>query len=154
MISTLKRIFPDVLIGYSDHVVPDETISALEFAMLSGACILEKHFTHDKTLPGNDHYHAMNTGDLKAFIAKVKKYKLLGAGSSKDLTKEVAARNHARRSVVAARDLILGQVISADDLIAKRPGHGISPVHWDELIGKRTTRKIEDDEVIQWSDVE
>ena len=65
MIEVLKRVYPEQIIGYSDHVCPDETISALEVACLKGACILEKHFTHDKTLPGNDHYHAMDKEDLK-----------------------------------------------------------------------------------------
>ena len=58
MIPVLKRVFPDCLTGYSDHVAPDEALSALEAAALIGACVLEKHFTYDKSLPGNDHYHS------------------------------------------------------------------------------------------------
>src|SRR3546814_8382814 len=69
-IGILRRAFPQLAIGYSDHVVPDDTISALEAATLLGACILEKHFTHDKTLPGNDHYHAMDHQDLARFNHK------------------------------------------------------------------------------------
>lgn len=152
MIETLKRVFPDVVIGYSDHVAPDETISALEVAMLSGACILEKHFTHDKTLPGNDHYHAMNEQDLKAFCKKQETYKRLVSGASKDLSKEAAARLHARRSIVANGDIASGTRITEDMIIAKRPAHGISPVHWDEIIGKEVCNDIKDDELISWSD--
>jgi N-acetylneuraminate synthase len=152
MIETLKRVFPDVVIGYSDHVAPDETISALEVAMLSGACILEKHFTHDKTLPGNDHYHAMNEQDLKAFCKKQETYKRLVSGASKDLSKEAAARLHARRSIVANGDIASGTRITEDMIIAKRPAHGISPVHWDEIIGKEVCKDIKDDELISWSD--
>lgn len=152
MIETLKRVFPDVVIGYSDHVAPDETISALEVAMLSGACILEKHFTHDKTLPGNDHYHAMNEQDLKAFCKKQSTYKRLISGACKDLSKEAAARLHARRSIIANGDIAAGTIITEDMIIAKRPAHGISPVHWDEIIGKEVCKDIKDDELISWSD--
>lgn len=150
MISTLKRIFPELVIGYSDHVAPDETISALEVAMLLGASVLEKHFTHDKSLPGNDHYHAMNKDDLRAFVNKADKYSVMISGNTKDLTKESAARLHARRSIVANGNIPKGKVITEDDLIAKRPAHGVSPVHWDEVVGKVATTDITDDDLISW----
>lgn len=150
MISVLKRIYPECVIGYSDHVVPDETISALEASMLLGACILEKHFTHDKTLPGNDHYHAMDKQDLARFCAKATTYKTLIAGESKSLEKEQAARLHARRSIVAACDIKAGKILTEKNLIAKRPAHGISPVHWDDVIGMRAIEDIAEDELIAW----
>jgi len=150
MIATLKRIFPDFVIGYSDHVAPDETISALEAAMLLGSCILEKHFTHDKSLPGNDHYHAMNNADLKAFIGKQQTYKKLISGGTKDLSKESSARLNARRSIVANGDIKKGEVIKEERLITKRPAHGISPIHWDEIIGKVATKDIADDTLLTW----
>jgi N-acetylneuraminate synthase len=151
-IEVLARTFPDCTIGYSDHVVPDETISALEVAVLKGSCILEKHFTHDKSLPGNDHYHAMDKEDLKLFVGKLKTYgRLLKDGcEGKDLKKESAARLHARRSIVANVKIKAGEMLSEDNLIAKRPGHGISPVHWDELIGKTVRLDIEEDALIEW----
>jgi N-acetylneuraminate synthase len=150
MITTLKRIFPDTVIGYSDHVAPDKTISALEAAMLLGASVLEKHFTHDKSLPGNDHYHAMNKDDLKAFINKAVKYKIMISDNSKDLSKEQAAITHARRSIVANGNIPKGKVITEADLIAKRPAHGVSPVHWDNVVGKTANRDINDDDLISW----
>lgn len=153
MLNVLKRVFPDCVIGYSDHVVPDETISSLEAGMLLGSCILEKHFTHDKTLPGNDHYHAMNEQDLAKFCKKAQTYKSLISGDSKDLDKEGAARLHARRSIVAATDIKSGVVLTEDMLIAKRPAHGISPIHWDELIGMSVTSDIEEDELISWDKI-
>jgi len=153
MILSLKRIFPEVVIGYSDHVAPDETISALEGAMLLGACILEKHFTHNKNLEGNDHYHAMDKDDLAAFVAKTKKYKKLIATDSKDLSKELLARKHARRSIVANQDIKKGEVLTEEMLIAKRPAHGISPIHWDDVIGKVAIRDIADDEILTWDAV-
>lgn len=151
MIDVLKRTFPDCVIGYSDHVVPDETISSLEVSMLKGAAILEKHFTHDKTLNGNDHYHAMDKEDLIRFINKAVKYRRMVSSEGKDLEKEQAARLHARRSIVAKKDIKSGEYITEDMLIAKRPGNGISPIHWDEIIGKRTIRNIREDDLIKWS---
>ncbi|MBA6291504.1 N-acetylneuraminate synthase family protein [Colwellia sp. MB3u-70] len=153
MIEVLKRVFPEQVIGYSDHVCPDETISALESAMLLGATILEKHFTHDKSLAGNDHYHAMNKEDLKAFVTKAKKYKTLISTASKDLSKETAARTHARRSIVVKGDLSKGHVITENDIIAKRPAHGISPIHWDEIVGKTLDVGVKDDTLMLWKNL-
>jgi N-acetylneuraminate synthase len=153
MIEVLSRVFPDCIIGYSDHVVPDSTISALEVAVLKGACILEKHFTHDKSLPGNDHYHAMDHFDLKRFNAKVELYRKLLSTGQKDLSKEEAARNHARRSIVANGPIKKGDTFTEKNLIAKRPAHGISTVHWDEIIGRNAAIDINDDTLVCWHHV-
>lgn len=152
-IKHLARIFPGCTIGYSDHVVPDETISALEVAVLFGASILEKHFTHDKTLQGNDHYHAMDADDLQRFIIKLGKYRAMIGDGQKTTLHEGSARLHARRSIVAAQPLPIGHVIGKDDIIAKRPGHGISPIHWDEIIGCVVTKNIGEDELISWQSI-
>jgi len=154
MISTLRRVFPDCVIGYSDHVVPDGSLSPLEAAMLLGATILEKHFTHDKTLPGNDHYHAMDQADLNRFMKKAETYRVLAGTGGKNLSLEQAARLHARRSVVARVGIRKGESFTPDNLIVKRPGHGISPVHWDLIIGRRATADIEEDDLLTWSDLE
>jgi len=153
MITTLARVFPNVVVGYSDHVVPDETISSLEASMLLGASILEKHFTHDKSLPGNDHYHAMNKADLRRFVDKASVYAKLISSDTKDLAKEGAARLHARRSIVANGAIKKGQVITEENLIAKRPAHGISPIHWDEVVGREASVDIEDDMLISWENL-
>ncbi|MBW2130676.1 MAG: N-acetylneuraminate synthase family protein, partial [Deltaproteobacteria bacterium] len=149
-IRVLQGAFPDCLVGYSDHVVPDETVSALEMAALLGASILEKHFTHDKTLPGNDHYHAMNALDLKRFLAKLKKYRSLLGKESKDVSLEKEARSHARRSIVALKNIGKGEVLTEENITVKRPGHGISPLLWDSVIGRRATREIREDALLQW----
>lgn len=153
MIPVLGRTFPDCLIGYSDHVVPDETISALEAAMLLGASILEKHFTHDKSLPGNDHYHAMDKDDLKRFTGKSLKYRTMIGEGRKDPYLEQSARKHARRSLVAARDIKGGETLTEENLMAKRPGHGISPIHWDEIIGRKIQEEIKNDELLTWKNI-
>lgn len=151
MIRKLKQVFPDFLIGYSDHVAPDSTISALEMASLLGSVIVEKHFTHDKSLPGNDHYHAMDKEDLKRYCEKMSVYYSMNGNGDKDLDLERAAITHARRSIVVNGDIQKGTVFSEDNLIAKRPGHGISPIHWDNIIGKTAACDIEDDELLEWN---
>src|SRR5690606_22168415 len=153
-IKVLQKAFPELVIGYSDHVVPDETISSLEVATLLGSAILEKHFTHDKSLPGNDHYHAMNQIDLSRFVDKVRLYHALIGHGAKNLELENKARLHARRSIVAKQNIEKGQIISEDMIIAKRPGHGISPLYWDDVIGRKAIEKISDDDVIKWSQLE
>ena len=150
-IKTLSRVFPNQIIGYSDHVVPDATISALEAAMLLGASILEKHFTHDKSLKGNDHYHAMDEDDLRRFVGKAATYSRLMSGGDKDVSNESSARLQARRSIVAARNIKIGQTITEDCITTKRPAHGISPIMWDEIQGKTATKDIAADTLLEWS---
>jgi N-acetylneuraminate synthase len=150
MVKVLRRVFPGCVVGYSDHVVADDTISALEVATLLGACVLEKHFTHDKSLPGNDHYHAMNRDDLRRFVERAALFRRLASGERKDLGKESAARLHARRSIVSARDIRAGEIFSEDNLIAKRPAHGLSPIHWDAIIGRRARTDIAEDTLLTW----
>lgn len=149
-ITRLATTFPDCAIGYSDHVIPDQTLSVLEAASLLGASILEKHFTHNKSLKGNDHYHSMDAKDLRAFRDKLDYYQQLAGNSPKDLTIENAARANARRSVVASKKIEAGEKLSEENLTTKRPGTGISPIHWDELLGKIAITDIEEDELLDW----
>lgn len=154
MIASLRRIYPRHVIGYSDHTLPGD-MRVLETATLLGARILEKHFTHDKSLPGNDHYHAMDKDDLKHFCASMQRIRaMVGLPSLRSLPSEAPARKNARRSLVAARDIPAGSRISEQDLTFKRPAHGISPRHYDEVIGMRTRERIAEDSVLQWGMLE
>lgn len=155
MIDGLRRAFPGHVLGYSDHTVPDIGLTALSTAYLLGARILEKHFTHDKTLPGNDHYHAMDVHELAAFTRQMAKIRtLIGAERHKaPLASEAPARAHARRSLVVTRALAAGHVLTPDDLMPKRPGTGISPLHWDDVIGRRVARALEPDAILRWEDL-
>jgi N-acetylneuraminate synthase len=117
-----------------------------------GAVILEKHFTHDKKLPGNDHYHAMDKEDLKNYFKKIEQtYQILGHFKVSSLPNEESARNNARRSLVAASDIEKGKLIEASDLTYKRPATGISPKYIEKIIGKRACQNIAADDVLQWS---
>jgi N-acetylneuraminate synthase len=127
-------------------------MKSLEIATLLGARILEKHFTHDKTLPGNDHYHAMDKEDLKCFHTHLDTlFKTLGKYQKQPLASEESARKNARRSLVAARAIPAGKKIEPLDITWKRPGKGINPRDYDRIIGRTAEDSIEEDTVLTWS---
>ena len=153
MICDLKRKFPNHKIGYSDHTLP-KNMKTLETAVLMGASIIEKHFTHDKTLPGNDHYHAMDVEDLKVFNQNLDKlFELLGKTEKTSIPSEGLARKNARRSLVAKRNIPAGKVIEPEDLTWKRPASGISPKEIDKVKNSTAARDISEDSILQWSDI-
>lgn len=148
MILGLKEAFPENIIGYSDHTLPKD-MKVCEMATMLGSIIIEKHFTHDKTLPGNDHYHAMDKEDLKVFNSNIEDtFKILGNFKVEALSDEDKAREHARRSLVAKRSIPKGKIIEKDDLTFKRPAHGISPKFIDDVVGKVAKVDIEEDDII------
>jgi len=155
MLTGLHNRYPDLLLGYSDHTLPSEEMTSLIAAHLLGAVVLEKHFTLDKTLPGNDHYHAMDESDLARFQVKVKKvHELLGPTRDKaPIATEEISRLNARRSIVLMRDLKSGHQIVDSDLVAKRPGTGVSPISWDEVIGQKLIRDLPEDHILTWDDL-
>lgn len=149
MILGLKEAFPNLIIGYSDHTLPKD-MKVCEMASLLGSRIIEKHFTHDKSLPGNDHYHAMDMNDLKVFKSNMKRtLELLGEFEVKSIADEEKSRQNARRSLVASKHISKGQIITKDDLTFKRPAHGISPKFIDDVIGKTATVDIFEDTVLK-----
>jgi len=156
MISGLAKEFPETLIGYSDHTVPDQKLSSLTTAYLLGATILEKHFTFDKSLPGNDHYHAMDMQDIINFRREISSLlTLLGRDECKfALPGEDPARLHARRSLVLKKGIKKGEIITKDNLIPKRPAHGISPMDIYKILGMKAIKDIPDDLPLQWEDFE
>lgn len=155
MINGLMRAYPEHIIGYSDHTLPNEAMTSLITSHLLGAVIIEKHFTHDKTLPGNDHYHAMDVKDLKRFVELAQRtHELIGVTQhKKPLDSEAPARENARRSIVISKDLPAGHLLSEKDLTYKRPASGISPLFWDEVIGRKILKDLEVDHVLNWSDL-
>ena len=155
MIGGLQDRYPNHIIGYSDHTVPDAEMTAMSIAYAMGAVVLEKHFTHDKTLPGNDHYHAMDVNDLSRFMKRINTIAdMLGEQRDKHpISTEDIARLNARRSIVIAKNLPAGHVVTEADITYKRPGTGVSPLHWDEVIGMRTKKALNEDDVLTWDDL-
>lgn len=154
MLLDLRRRFPEAMLGYSDHTLPNPQMDVLTTATLLGAVVLEKHFTHDKSLPGNDHYHAMDRHDLVRFREQMSRLLLLiGSSTKRPLESEEISRRNARRSLVVARKVAAGSTITPDDLTWKRPGTGISPRELTSVVGRRARRDLDFDTVLQWSDL-
>lgn len=150
-IVTLKKCFEDCYIGYSDHTKPEPNYDILKTAYNLGAQVIEKHFTLDKSLPGNDHYHAMDEHDA-ANIIKDMEYldRIRGSYDLVCLESEQIARANARRSLVSNCDIKAGSVIKEEMLTFKRPASGIGANEYDKLIGKTAKEDIEEDTVLQW----
>lgn len=155
MITSLKDSFPELLVGYSDHTLPDRNMTSLVTAFMLGAVVIEKHFTHDKSLPGNDHYHSMDVHDLKRFVNTVKDIReLRGPAIDKQpIATEAISRLNARRSLVAAKPLPRGHILASSDLIPKRPESGIPANKIDYVVGRKTLQEIPEDHILQWTDL-
>jgi len=155
MIKYLKDNFPNYDIGFSDHTRPDDKLLVLTTAYLYGANIIEKHYTIDKTLKGNDHYHGMDPEDIKTFkdnIAFIKK--INGQYNKIPLPCEAESRKQARRSIVAKQNIAIGEEITENKLTFKRPGTGISPSDLDKIIGKKVKIAIKEDDLIKYDNLE
>lgn len=149
-IRSLAEEFPFVTIGYSDHCRPDSNVDVIKTAYTLGARIVEKHFTLDKSLAGNDHYHAMDPDDvvrMKEGVAWIES--LLGEAELVHSETENVARLNARRSIVAAVDIGAGTTIENSHLTFKRPGTGISPSDLRTVVGRRAVVNICEDTLIE-----
>jgi N,N'-diacetyllegionaminate synthase len=135
-----------VAVGYSDHTSGIEVAIA---AVALGACVIEKHFTLDRNLPGPDHKASLEPQELKSMIAAIRNIEIaLGDGIKRLTPSEVRNKPIARKSLVANRAIKVGEVFSAQNITAKRPGTGISPMRWDEFIGQVAQRNYQADELI------
>ena len=154
MIKDLQSHFPEKIIGYSDHTLPFD-MKVLEIAALLGCQIIEKHFTHDKRLPGNDHYHAMDKCDLETFIKIINRNsKILGDNFKQPLKSEDISRLNARRSLVISKHIKKNEIIGYDHLTWKRPATGISPAEIDKVIGMKVKKDMFEDDILEWKFIE
>jgi N,N'-diacetyllegionaminate synthase len=136
-----------VEVGYSDHTVGTEVAIA---AVALGATVIEKHFTLDRGMPGPDHVASLEPGELAAMISAIRNIEeALGSGIKRRTASETSNVEVARKSIVAARTIRIGERFSADSLTTKRPGIGISPMRWDEVIGRVAQRDYQQDELIE-----
>lgn len=134
-------------VGLSDHTQGIEITIA---AVALGACVIEKHFTLDRTLPGPDHRASLEPEELRQMVTCIRNVELaLGDGRKRPSPLELENRPIARKSIVAARDIQSGEVFTSTNLTVKRPGTGISPMRLPELIGRRATRAFAADEQIE-----
>jgi sialic acid synthase SpsE len=147
-IPALAAAFPDHLIGYSDHTQPSETTLSCPVAVSLGARIIEKHFTLNRALSGDDHYHAVGPRGLAKLVADCAKAATMSSYLGETTEQEQAARTYARRSIVAARRIPAGTVLTNDDLDFKRPGTGLSPSRVGEVLGLKALDDIGPDDLV------
>ncbi len=155
MILSLKRSFPKNIIGYSDHTLPNKDMKNITTAFLLGAKVIEKHFTLNKKLIGNDHYHSMDMNDLKTLKSNLNEIKkLIGNKKGKTyLNSEKNSRKFARRSLTIKKSIKKGQKITRDDLICKRPGTGIQPIMLERVIGKKALKNLAEDHILKFKEI-
>ena len=135
-----------VSVGYSDHTSGIEVAIA---AVALGALVIEKHFTLDRNLPGPDHKASLEPKELKAMVAAIRNIEVaLGDGLKRITPSETKNKPIVRKSLVAMQDIIKGEVFTEKNLTTKRPGTGIPPMRWDEVIGRKAHRNFSEDELI------
>lgn len=134
-------------VGYSDHTVGIEVPVA---AVALGAVVLEKHFTLDKQMEGPDHQASLDPQELKQMVQAIRNTEIsLGDGQKKRTKSEEKNCQAARKSIVAKHRIKAGEVFTNENLAVKRPGNGISPMKWYEMIGQKAQKDYEEDELIQ-----
>lgn len=145
VLETLRRAF-GVKVGYSDHT---EGIAVPIAAVALGAEVIEKHFTLDKTMKGPDHAASIEPNDLKLMVNGIRQIEqAIGLGVKRPVSSEKGNMQAARKSIVASRNIKMGEVFSEGNLAVKRPGNGLSPRYWDLVIGKKAERAYREDELI------
>jgi N,N'-diacetyllegionaminate synthase len=136
-----------VAVGYSDHTVGIEVAIA---AVALGATVIEKHFTLDRNLPGPDHKASLEPAELKAMVDAIRNIEMaMGDGVKRLTPSESKNKPIARKSLVAAQHIKAGDVFTSVNLCAKRPGTGISPMRWDDVLGRLSPRDFAPDELIE-----
>lgn len=134
-------------VGYSDHTQGIEVPIA---AVAMGAGVIEKHFTLDKNMPGPDHKASLNPKELEAMVSAIRNIEnAIGVGEKEPTESEINNRQVARKSIVAKRAIQCGELFTTDNLTTKRPGNGISPMKWYDILGQRANRNYEEDELIE-----
>lgn len=136
-----------VAVGYSDHTPGIEVAIA---AVALGATVIEKHFTLDRNLPGPDHSASLEPDELKAMIAAIRNIeKALGDGIKTPSASEVKNKSVVRKSLVAVQAISTGEIFTPVNVGVKRPGTGLSPMRWDEVIGRAASRDFSPDDLIE-----
>lgn len=137
-----------VKVGYSDHTLGVEIPLA---AVALGATVIEKHFTLDRNLPGPDHKASLLPGELNVMVEGIRNIELaIGDGVKKVTASELKNKPAVRKSLVAKRFIAAGELYSENNVAAKRPGLGISPMFWDEVMGRKAPRSFDVDEMIEF----
>jgi sialic acid synthase SpsE len=151
MIPTLKMVFPDYLIAFSDHTPGwDMDMAAIAY----GVRLVEKTITFDRTTPSVEHCFSLEPDESKRFVKSVRELEKAIGSSSRTIPEAVLEeRRKGRRSIFTKRPLFRGEKITIEDMDFRRPGYGISPSYTDILLGKRVSKDIPADKMIMWDDI-
>lgn len=151
-INDLKKTFSDMLVGFSDHSIG---YVAAVGATLLGIVLIEKHFTLDRNMEGPDHKASVTPEELTALVENVRRMEKL-AGTDKKIVTRSEEKNKivARKSIVAKREIKKGEPFTEDNITCKRPGNGISPMYWYDVLGKEAEKTFYIDELIEVSSME
>lgn len=148
---SMMREFPGIDIGYSDHTVGT---TACICAAAMGARVIEKHFTYDKNAEGPDHMLSADPKEMKEIVDAIREFEIMrGDGIKRPADSEKTTRINNRKSVVAAKAVKEGEMITKQHLAIKRPGYGIAPKYFEQIIGRRANKDLQPDDVLGWGDV-
>ncbi len=148
---TLMQTFPQLDIGYSDHTL--SPIACL-CAVAMGARVIEKHFTYDKKGDGHDHMLSADPAEMKWLVEAVRNFEIMrGSGIKRPAESEKITRRNNRKSVVLNRSVKAGERLTEQDIAVKRPGYGIGPKYFEQIVGRTVAADMEKDAVLTWSDL-
>lgn len=148
---TLMQTFPKLDVGYSDHTL---TPVACLAAVAMGARVIERHFTYDKKADGPDHMLSADPAEMKWLVDAVREFEVMrGDGIKRPAESEKTTRINNRKSVVLARAVAAGEILSKDHLAIKRPGYGIAPKDLEKVFGRATNKAMDTDSVLVWEDL-
>ncbi len=147
-IKTLQAAFPNLAIGYSDHTL--SSVACL-CAVALGAMVIEKHFTYDKQADGPDHMLSADPGEMKWLVNAIRTYETMsGTGVKCPAPAEKTTRVNNRKSLIINKNMSKGQYISLSDIAIKRPGSGIGPKFYEQVLGRVLLEDMEEDDVLTW----
>jgi N-acetylneuraminate synthase len=150
-ISSLMQAFPQLAIGYSDHTL--SPVACL-CAVAMGARVIEKHFTYDRQADGPDHMLSANPVEMKWLVEAVRNFEVMrGSGIKRPADSEKTTRRNNRKSVVLNRSVNAGERLSEQDIAVKRPGYGIGPKYFEQIVGRTVAADMEKDTVLTWNDL-
>lgn len=146
VMDTLNNAF-GLPVGYSDHT---QGISVPIAAVARGACMIEKHFTLDRSLPGPDHQASLEPRELKQMVDSIREIEMaLGSARKHPVSSEWKNKDIARKSLIALQPIQQGELFTANNIICKRPGNGISPLYYWDMLGQKALKSYDKDELIE-----
>lgn len=148
---SMMKEFPGIDIGYSDHTVGT---TACICAAAMGARVIEKHFTYDKNAEGPDHMLSADPREMKEIVDRIREFeKMKGNGIKRPADSEKTTRINNRKSIVVSKGVREGERITIEHLAVKRPGYGIAPKYFDQIVGRKANKDLESEDVLRWEDI-